>query len=114
MDTDLKEDINFNINFNLKTLICCKKQTSLIFLLLPLPGINPLKMLGVSHDALMFLIEQLYGAKNCHEYKFRYHQYYDAEFDEVRLCEVVVNTFFFLVKIFDKVLMITFAYIFLF
>ncbi len=47
-------------------------------------GINPLKILGMSHDALVFLIEQLYGAKNCHEYKFKYHQYYDAELEEVR------------------------------
>ncbi|XP_072048642.1 uncharacterized protein [Amphiura filiformis] len=46
-------------------------------------GINPLKILGVNHAALVFLIEQLYGAKNCQDYKFKYHQYYDAELDEV-------------------------------
>lgn len=35
---------------------------------------NGLRMLGIIHDAVVFLIEQLYGAKHCHNYKFRFHK----------------------------------------
>ncbi|EMP33388.1 Histone-lysine N-methyltransferase MLL [Chelonia mydas] len=37
-------------------------------------GVNGLRMLGIIHDAVVFLIEQLYGAKHCHNYKFRFHK----------------------------------------
>lgn len=35
---------------------------------------NGLRMLGIIHDTVVFLIEQLYGAKHCHNYKFRFHK----------------------------------------
>lgn len=38
------------------------------------PGVNGLRMLGIIHDTVVFLIEQLYGAKHCHNYKFRFHK----------------------------------------
>ncbi|XP_078002977.1 histone-lysine N-methyltransferase 2A isoform X2 [Phascolarctos cinereus] len=37
-------------------------------------GVNGLKMLGILHDAVVFLIEQLSGAKHCRNYKFRFHK----------------------------------------
>ncbi|CAI9554324.1 unnamed protein product, partial [Staurois parvus] len=36
-------------------------------------GVNALKMLGIIHDAVVFLVEQLYGANRCRRYKFRFH-----------------------------------------
>lgn len=46
--------------------VCCA-----LFLV---PGVNGLRMLGIIHDTVVFLIEQLYGAKHCHNYKFRFHK----------------------------------------
>nr|XP_008121074.2 PREDICTED: LOW QUALITY PROTEIN: histone-lysine N-methyltransferase 2A [Anolis carolinensis] len=37
-------------------------------------GVSGLRMLGLLHDAVVFLVEQLYGAKHCHNYKFRFHK----------------------------------------
>ncbi|XP_030632215.1 histone-lysine N-methyltransferase 2A [Chanos chanos] len=37
-------------------------------------GVNGLKMLGVLHDAVVFLLEQLYGARHCRNYRFRFHK----------------------------------------
>ncbi|XP_053547271.1 histone-lysine N-methyltransferase 2A isoform X2 [Bombina bombina] len=37
-------------------------------------GVNGLRMLGIVHDAIVFLIEQLYGANRCRNYKFRFHR----------------------------------------
>ncbi|NXA42898.1 KMT2A methyltransferase, partial [Eudromia elegans] len=37
-------------------------------------GVNGLRMLGIIHDTVVFLVEQLYGAKHCHNYKFRFHK----------------------------------------
>nr|XP_056716404.1 histone-lysine N-methyltransferase 2A [Euleptes europaea] len=37
-------------------------------------GVSGLRMLGILHDAVVFLIEQLSGAKHCHNYKFRFHK----------------------------------------
>lgn len=39
----------------------------------PSIGVNALKMLGIIHDAVVFLVEQLYGANKCRRYKFRFH-----------------------------------------
>ncbi|KAM5131789.1 histone-lysine N-methyltransferase 2A [Mantella aurantiaca] len=36
-------------------------------------GVNALKMLGIIHEAVVFLVEQLYGANRCRRYKFRFH-----------------------------------------
>uniref|UniRef100_A0A4W3HIR4 [histone H3]-lysine(4) N-methyltransferase n=1 Tax=Callorhinchus milii TaxID=7868 RepID=A0A4W3HIR4_CALMI len=45
--------------------------------------VNGLKMLGISHDAVVFLIEQLYGAKRCKNYSFKFHKH--QEVDELPL-----------------------------
>ncbi|XP_075696252.1 histone-lysine N-methyltransferase 2A isoform X2 [Rhinoderma darwinii] len=37
-------------------------------------GVNALRMLGVIHDAVVVLVEQLYGANKCRSYKFRFHR----------------------------------------
>uniref|UniRef100_A0AAY4BUF4 [histone H3]-lysine(4) N-methyltransferase n=1 Tax=Denticeps clupeoides TaxID=299321 RepID=A0AAY4BUF4_9TELE len=37
-------------------------------------GVNGLRMLGVLHDAVVFLLEQLYGARYCQNYRFRFHK----------------------------------------
>ncbi|XP_064896106.1 histone-lysine N-methyltransferase 2A isoform X2 [Columba livia] len=37
-------------------------------------GVNGLRMLGIIHDTVVFLVEQLYGAKHCRNYKFRFHK----------------------------------------
>ncbi|XP_077193183.1 histone-lysine N-methyltransferase 2B isoform X2 [Paroedura picta] len=47
-------------------------------------GMNGVRMLGMHHDAVIFLVEQLYGAKACHKYKFRYHQH-EGEEEELPL-----------------------------
>ncbi|XP_042295332.1 histone-lysine N-methyltransferase 2B isoform X2 [Sceloporus undulatus] len=47
-------------------------------------GMNGVRMLGMHHDAVIFLVEQLYGAKSCHKYKFRYHQH-EGEEEELPL-----------------------------
>lgn len=36
-------------------------------------------MLGLLHDAVVFLIEQLYGAKHCHHYRFKFHKPEEAK-----------------------------------
>ncbi|XP_069470536.1 histone-lysine N-methyltransferase 2A isoform X3 [Ambystoma mexicanum] len=41
-------------------------------------GVNGLRMLGNLHHAVVFLIEQLYGAKHCRNYKFRFHKPQEA------------------------------------
>lgn len=41
---------------------------------LPLSGINGLRMLGVVHEAVVFLLEQLYGSRHCRSYHFRFHK----------------------------------------
>ncbi|XP_073441374.1 histone-lysine N-methyltransferase 2A isoform X2 [Dendrobates tinctorius] len=37
-------------------------------------GVNGLRMLGIIHNAVVFLVEQLYGANKCRSYKFRFHR----------------------------------------
>ncbi|OCT72451.1 histone-lysine N-methyltransferase 2A isoform X2 [Xenopus laevis] len=37
-------------------------------------GVSGLRMLGIIHDAVVFLVEQLYGANRCRNYKFRFHR----------------------------------------
>ncbi|XP_053308604.1 histone-lysine N-methyltransferase 2A isoform X2 [Spea bombifrons] len=37
-------------------------------------GVNGLRMLGIIHDAIVFLVEQLHGANRCRNYKFRFHR----------------------------------------
>ena len=40
-------------------------------------------MFGVNHNAVVYLLEQLYGAQLCRNYKFRYQQYTRKEEEEV-------------------------------
>lgn len=42
-------------------------------------GVEFLKILGVKQDAIVFLTEQLYGARNCQKYRFRFHAPKDVE-----------------------------------
>lgn len=37
-------------------------------------GVNGLRMLGIVHEAVIFLLEQLYGSRHCHNYRFRFHK----------------------------------------
>ncbi|XP_062873001.1 histone-lysine N-methyltransferase 2A-like isoform X2 [Trichomycterus rosablanca] len=37
-------------------------------------GVNGLRMLGVVHDAVVFLLEQLYATRYCKNYRFRFHK----------------------------------------
>lgn len=41
---------------------------------LPLGGMSGPRMLGVVHDAVIFLLEQLQGAANCKRHRFRFHR----------------------------------------
>lgn len=46
-------------------------------------GISGRTMFGLDHDAVVYLIEQLYGALHCHRnYKFRFHKYDLDQADE--------------------------------
>ncbi|KAF3847759.1 hypothetical protein F7725_020787, partial [Dissostichus mawsoni] len=42
-------------------------------------GVNGLKMLGVVHEAVVFLLEQLYGSRHCRSYRFRFHKPEETE-----------------------------------
>ncbi|XP_069057249.1 histone-lysine N-methyltransferase 2B isoform X2 [Pleurodeles waltl] len=42
-------------------------------------GMSGLRMLGLHHDAVIFLVEQLFGAERCRKYKFRFHQQEQVE-----------------------------------
>ena len=43
-------------------------------------GLDGLALFGLNHPAVVYLIEQLYGAHNCTNYRFKYHLYeQDAE-----------------------------------
>nr|XP_046273400.1 histone-lysine N-methyltransferase 2B isoform X2 [Scatophagus argus] len=46
---------------------------------LPLGGMSGPRMLGVVHDAVIFLLEQLQGAANCKHHRFRFHRCDDIE-----------------------------------
>ncbi|XP_029299572.1 histone-lysine N-methyltransferase 2B [Cottoperca gobio] len=41
---------------------------------LPLGGMSGPRVLGVVHDAVIFLLEQLHGAANCKRHRFRFHR----------------------------------------
>ncbi|KAM6904011.1 histone-lysine N-methyltransferase 2B isoform 2-T2 [Lycodopsis pacificus] len=46
---------------------------------LPLGGMSGPRVLGVVHDAVIFLLEQLQGAANCKLHRFRFHRCDDIE-----------------------------------
>ncbi|CAL9683943.1 unnamed protein product [Knipowitschia caucasica] len=37
-------------------------------------GVNALRMLGIVHEAVVFLLEQLSGSRHCRSYRFRFHK----------------------------------------
>ncbi|XP_028978530.2 histone-lysine N-methyltransferase 2A isoform X2 [Esox lucius] len=46
---------------------------------LPLGGVSGARILGVLHDAVIFLLEQLPGAAGCKQHRFRFHRYDTAD-----------------------------------
>lgn len=46
---------------------------------LPLGGMSGPRMMGVIHDAVIFLLEQLQGAASCKRHRFRFHRCDDLE-----------------------------------
>ena len=46
-------------------------------------GVNGLSMFGLSHSAVVYLVEQLFGAQTCKNYNFKYHHYEREEVEEV-------------------------------
>lgn len=46
---------------------------------LPLSRMSGARVLGVLHDAVLFLLEQLQGAAQCYSHHFRFHQQEKAE-----------------------------------
>ncbi|XP_059205584.1 histone-lysine N-methyltransferase 2B isoform X2 [Centropristis striata] len=46
---------------------------------LPLGGMSGPRVLGIVHDAVIFLLEQLQGAANCKRHRFRFHRCDDIE-----------------------------------
>ncbi|XP_035385066.1 histone-lysine N-methyltransferase 2B [Electrophorus electricus] len=46
---------------------------------LPLGGMSGARVLGVVHDAVLFLLEQLQGAAQCQKHQFRFHQHEKPE-----------------------------------
>uniref|UniRef100_UPI003AADCCE6 histone-lysine N-methyltransferase 2B n=1 Tax=Centroberyx gerrardi TaxID=166262 RepID=UPI003AADCCE6 len=46
---------------------------------LPLSGMSGPRVLGVIHDAVIFLLEQLQGAASCKHHRFRFHRCDDTE-----------------------------------
>lgn len=45
-------------------------------------GVNGLSMYGLRQSAIVYLLEQLYGAKNCRYYKFMYFKYDQTDLEE--------------------------------
>ncbi|XP_041470400.1 uncharacterized protein LOC121419962 [Lytechinus variegatus] len=45
-------------------------------------GVKGMKMLGITHEAIIYLLEQLYGAGNCHNYKFKFHKHEETPEDD--------------------------------
>ncbi|MGH0183404.1 UNVERIFIED_CONTAM: hypothetical protein FKN15_011962 [Acipenser sinensis] len=45
----------------------------------PLSGVSGVRMLGMVHDAVLFLVEQLFGASLCSRHKFCFHKQEDLE-----------------------------------
>ncbi|XP_066495898.1 histone-lysine N-methyltransferase 2A [Tiliqua scincoides] len=42
-------------------------------------SVSGVRMLGLLHDAVVFLVEQLSGAKHCHHYRFKFHKPEEAK-----------------------------------
>ncbi|PVD27579.1 hypothetical protein C0Q70_12741 [Pomacea canaliculata] len=50
-------------------------------------GLNGVQMFGIGHEAVVYLVEQLQGARHCRHYTFRHQQYEPPEEDE----ELIIN-----------------------
>lgn len=48
---------------------------------LSLTGMTGSRMIGLLHDAVVYLVEQLQGAKSCHGHTFRFHKQPSQEDD---------------------------------
>lgn len=46
---------------------------------LPFTWVSGARVLGILHDAVLFLLEQLQGAALCNQHRFRFHQYDNIE-----------------------------------
>ena len=46
-------------------------------------GVDGYQMFGLNQDVVVYLIEKLPGARNCFDYKFKYHSYSKEEKDVV-------------------------------
>lgn len=47
--------------------------------------LDPARLFGVNFNSVIYLLEQLFGAQNCRNYNFRYHQYDITDLEEVRV-----------------------------
>ncbi|KAL3885750.1 hypothetical protein ACJMK2_025792 [Sinanodonta woodiana] len=45
-------------------------------------GLDVLKLFGLNHNSVVYLVEQLYGAQHCRKYRFRYHKHLVPEEEE--------------------------------
>ncbi|KAK3581005.1 hypothetical protein CHS0354_013899 [Potamilus streckersoni] len=45
-------------------------------------GLDVLKLFGLNHNSVVYLVEQLYGAQHCRKYRFRYHKHIVPEEEE--------------------------------
>lgn len=46
-------------------------------------GVNGLHMFGLQHTSIAYFTEQLYGARYCHSYRFKFHKPPMFEYEEV-------------------------------
>ena len=46
-------------------------------------GVNGLHMFGLEHTSIAYFTEQLYGARYCHSYRFKFHKPPLFEYEEV-------------------------------
>lgn len=53
------------------------KRTGLFF-----AAVSALSMYGLNHSAIVYFVEQLFGANRCKNYKFKFHKH---ERDEVEM-----------------------------
>ncbi|XP_061183956.1 histone-lysine N-methyltransferase 2A-like [Saccostrea echinata] len=45
-------------------------------------SLDPTRLFGISYNPVVYLVEQLFGAQNCRNYNFKYHQYDMADLEE--------------------------------
>lgn len=57
-------------------------------------GLDGVRMFGVGHDAVVYLVEQLTGARHCRHYTFKHHHYEPPEEDEVSWTEILLFPYY--------------------